>query len=603
MKVADVVVTDDALGTNVLSLSGADAALFEIDGGVLYLKAGAVLDFETNPQLDVTVAVDDATVGTTPDGTAALSIAVTDVNEPPTVSLTNTVTTLAEDTDTATRVKVADVVVADDALGTNVLSLSGADAALFEIDGGVLYLKAGAVLDFETNPQLDVTVAVDDADGRRDAGRHGGAFHRRDGRERAANGESDQYCNHVARKTPNTTARVKVADIVVTDDALGTNVLSLSGADAALFEIDGGVLYLKAGAVLDYETNPQLDVTVAVDDATVGATPDGTAALSIAVTDVNEPPTVSLTNTVTTLAEDTDTAARVKVADVVVTDDALGTNVLSLSGADAALFEIDGGVLYLKAGAVLDFETSPQLDVTVAVDDPTVGATPDGTAALSIAVTDVNEPPTVSLTNTVTTLAEDTDTATRGEGGRRRGDGRCVGHERLEPQRRGCGPVRDRRRRVVLEGRSRFGLRDEPAIGRDGGGGRRNGRRNAGRHGGAFHRRDGRERASDGESDQHRNHVGGKHEHDAAGEDSRYRGDGRCVGHERLEPQRRGCGPVRDRRRRVVLEGGSGSGLRDEPATGRDGSGGRRNGRRNAGRHGGALHRRDGRERASDGEL
>ena len=40
-------VTDDALGTNVLSLNGADASLFEIDGAVLYLVAGAALDFET----------------------------------------------------------------------------------------------------------------------------------------------------------------------------------------------------------------------------------------------------------------------------------------------------------------------------------------------------------------------------------------------------------------------------------------------------------------------------------------------------------------------------------------------------------------------------
>jgi hypothetical protein len=34
---------------------------------------------------------------------------------------------------------------------------------------------------------------------------------------------------------------------VVTDDALGTNALTLSGADAALFEIDGTELYLRAG--------------------------------------------------------------------------------------------------------------------------------------------------------------------------------------------------------------------------------------------------------------------------------------------------------------------------------------------------------------------
>jgi len=50
------------------------------------------------------------------------------------------------------------------------------------------------------------------------------------------------------------------------------------------------VLYLKTGAVLDYEANPQLDVTVAVDDASVGSTPDDTASLSAAITNANEPP-------------------------------------------------------------------------------------------------------------------------------------------------------------------------------------------------------------------------------------------------------------------------------------------------------------------------
>lgn len=107
--------------------------------------------------------------------------------------------------------------------------------------------------------------------------------------------------------------------------------------------------------------------------------------------EVNEPPTVSLSNTITTLAEDTDTSSRIKVADIVVTDDALGTNVLSLSGADASLFEIDGTELYLKAGTLLDYETNPVLDVTVEVDDAAVGATPDDIAPLSIAVTDVSE--------------------------------------------------------------------------------------------------------------------------------------------------------------------------------------------------------------------
>ena len=69
---------------------------------------------------------------------------------------------------------------------------------------------------------------------------------------------------------------------------------------------------------------------------------EDTAPLAITITDVNEPPTVALANTTTTFAEDTDTTSAIKVADIVITDDALGTNVLSLSGADAALFQIVG---------------------------------------------------------------------------------------------------------------------------------------------------------------------------------------------------------------------------------------------------------------------
>ena len=132
-------------------------------GTELFLRAGAALDFETNPSLDVTVRSTTPAWRPDPDDTAALGITVTDVNEAPTVSLTNTTTTLAEDASTATRIKVADIVVTDDALGTNDLTLAGADAALFEIVGTELFLRAGATLDFEANPTLDVTVQVNDA--------------------------------------------------------------------------------------------------------------------------------------------------------------------------------------------------------------------------------------------------------------------------------------------------------------------------------------------------------------------------------------------------------------------------------------------------------
>lgn len=84
----------------------------------------------------------------------------------------------------------------------------------------------------------------------------------------------------------NTTSAVKISDILVTDEGLGTNTLSLSGADAAYFQIIGSSLYIKAGTVLDYETKTSYAVTINVDDTTVGATPDASVNFTLSITDV-----------------------------------------------------------------------------------------------------------------------------------------------------------------------------------------------------------------------------------------------------------------------------------------------------------------------------
>ena len=110
----------------------------------------------------------------------------------------------------------------------------------------------------------------------------------------------------------------------------------------------------------------------------------------ITETPLNTAPTLALSNTTTSLPESTDTTSHVKVADIAIIDDGQGTNSLSLTGADAGLFEISSGALYLKAGTALDFEGgNTTLDVTVAVNDPAVSGTPDDSKPLSISVTNV----------------------------------------------------------------------------------------------------------------------------------------------------------------------------------------------------------------------
>jgi len=111
--------------------------------------------------------------------------------------------------------------------------------------------------------------------------------------------------------------------------------------------------------------------------------------------DLNQPPTaVVLTNVTASLAENTSTASRIKVADIAINDDALGSNTISLFGTDAAAFELNGTTLFLKAGSSLNFETKTAYAVTVSVSDTTiVGSIPVSTG-YSLAVTDVNEAPT-----------------------------------------------------------------------------------------------------------------------------------------------------------------------------------------------------------------
>jgi len=86
-----------------------------------------------------------------------------------------------------------------------------------------------------------------------------------------------------------TVSRILLAAIVVSDDGFGTNTISLTGADAARFEVDGLALYLKAGVTLDYETQSSYEVRVRVVDGTAFGAVPVEATFTLHVTDVNEP--------------------------------------------------------------------------------------------------------------------------------------------------------------------------------------------------------------------------------------------------------------------------------------------------------------------------
>ncbi|MBT9475385.1 VCBS domain-containing protein [Polaromonas sp.] len=195
----------------------------------------------------------------------------------------------------------------------------------------------------------------------------------------------------------NTATSTVVYAATASDADAGDSVTwSLSGTDATAFNIDAsGNVRLNASA--DFEAKSSYSFNVVATDGGTPALSD-THAVTVSVNDVNEAPTaVVLSNTTTDIDENTNTATHTKVANITITDDALGTNVLSLSGTDAASFEIVGNELFLKAGVTLDFESQASYAVNVGVNDAGVGVDPDATQSFTLSVNDLieNHAPTI----------------------------------------------------------------------------------------------------------------------------------------------------------------------------------------------------------------
>ena len=168
------------------------------------------------------------------------------------------------------------------------------------------------------------------------------------------------------------------------DDAALT--YTLSGTDAASFDIDQATGQLKTKADLDYETKASYAVTVT---ATDGDTASDSIDVTITVTDVDEnlPPEFPSAATTREVAENTmageDIGAPVAASDA---DDAALT--YTLSGTDAASFDIDQATGQLKTKADLDYETKASYAVTVTATD---GDTASDSIDVTITVTDVDE--------------------------------------------------------------------------------------------------------------------------------------------------------------------------------------------------------------------
>ena len=200
-------------------------------------------------------------------------------------------------------------------------------------------------------------------------------------------------------------------------DSSDTLTYALVGPDASSFTIETMSGQIQTNAALDFETTPtSYSVVVTVTDSkkpdgTLDSVVDDAIAVTINVTNVNEAPEIGGDNVVM-VPENTTAVGTYTVDDVDVGD--LHTWTVE-SGGDGALFAI-------TSGGVLSFNTAPNYEApgfnvakTVRINVTDNGSpVKSHTLEIRVVITDVNEPPVITTTETSHTafsVAENTGTS------------------------------------------------------------------------------------------------------------------------------------------------------------------------------------------------
>ena len=384
--------TDPDAGTTLTySISGSDAALFNIDSvtGAVTFKSSpnyeAPADAGGNNVYDINVTASDGTNS----ATKAVAISVTNVNEAPTVTSAGTASFAENGSGTVYTAAATD----PDAGAALTYSISGADAALFNIDSvtGAVTFKSSpnyeAPTDAGGNNVYDVNVTASD------------------GTNNTTKAVAISVTNVNEAPTVTSAATASFAEngsgtvytAAATDPDAGTTLTySISGSDAALFNIDSVTGAITFKSAPNYEApgdtggNNVYDVNVTASDGTNSAT----KAVAISVTNANEAPTVTSAATASFAENGSGTVYTAAATD----PDAGTTLTYSISGADASLFNINAttGVVTFKSApnyeAPGDAGGNNVYDVKVTASDGTLSST----KAVAITVTNVNEAPTVT---------------------------------------------------------------------------------------------------------------------------------------------------------------------------------------------------------------
>ena len=445
---AAVAATDSDSGdTLTYSLAGTDASSFTIVSTSGQIRTtGTTYNYESKSSYTVTVRVHDGKdnagdASTSIDDTITVTINLTDVNETPAITTTQTSISVAENQTSVLTYAATDVDnngEANDSSNTLTWSVESADDGnFFDIDSssGVLTFKSAPNFedpqDAGSNNVYNVTVTVTDNGIH---GARGGSNHLSMSKPLAVTvtdvNEAPTLTTAPTAPSFDENGTGVVATYIATDPDATTGTMSwdLMGNDAGDFNITSitnGTAELTFKNAPDYEmpddtgTNNVYDVTVRVRDNGSPRLED-TQTAAITVNDLNETPVIT-GNAGPSFMEiefdHTATTSELVIGTYSATDDdnsdnaGLQTITFDVSGTDAARFSIDPSTGELSFSIEPDFENPADLadsnmmgasdnmyEIVVEADDGQGGTGIEesvGRFSVTVTVTNVNETPEI----------------------------------------------------------------------------------------------------------------------------------------------------------------------------------------------------------------
>ena len=453
-----ILATDPESDALTYSLVGADSHWFNVDTSSGQIRTKALLDHESpvdaggDNVYEVTVQVTDGrnadgNADTAVDDTVSVTITVANVNEPP--GFDSSVLDLVVVENTAASTNIGSPVAANDPESdTLTYSLFGVDSDQFDIEPSTGQISVGGTTTFDIESPSDSNadnvyeLAVMVTDNQDAEGNPDDSVDAEIGVKITVTGvnEPPEFDSAALELevAENYEAGTNVGDpIVAIDPESATLTYSLSGADSNLFDIESlsGQISVGAETILDYESPSDsggdsvyelvVQVTDGQDaDGKPDNSVDATINVTITVTGVNEPPEFDPAALELEVAENYEAGANFGDP-ILATDPESATLTYSMSGADSDLFAIESstGQISIGADTTLDYESPADHDgdnvyeLTVQVSD---GQDEEGIAdtsvdtglGVTIAVTDVNEPPEFELPGVLIEVRENTEANT-----------------------------------------------------------------------------------------------------------------------------------------------------------------------------------------------